>query len=205
MLEKILDTSPFKKEVSPWKLTFAIGVGLIILFLVAGLSVGIYRANMAGNSLFSNEAPPPVKDWVAEHSETVAFQPGQSITGFSVNTPGAPARVRVDITAASPVTVAYFDSRFDDQVRENPRTVMMEGHSACLRSGVLRATVECELPAAGSYTLLILDERTLQSTLIAGAGAAIFGVKGPAEQAMTRNDVSLSLSSYRCVKNCRSY
>jgi len=185
---------------------FAVAGGLVLLFLASVAAIGIYNANMAGNEAFSNSRPPspPVMGWASDHSESKALEPGQYVYGFQVQTQSTPAKLRIDIQASSPVTVAYYNSAYEDYVLENPAKNLGITDTECLSRGVLRNSIECELPARGSYKLLILDERTMQSSVIAGIGAAL-GIKGPAEQALTRNDVSLSLSSYRCVQNCRTY
>lgn len=210
-------SSPAKKRpLVRWP--FAVAGSLALLFLVITLVVpapsadeAFHKANKqvedaqkraVAEALEKARASMPVMGWASEHSESKALAPGQSVYGFQVQTQSSPAKLRIDIQATSPVTVAYYNSAYEDYVLENPAKNLGITDTECLSRGVLRNSIECELPASGSYKLLILDERTMQSSLVAGAAAAL-GIKGPAEQAMTRNDVSLSLSSYRCVQNCR--
>jgi hypothetical protein len=199
---------------------FAVAGGLTLLFLVITLIAptpsrdeALRKANKqvedaqkraVAEALEKARASMPVMAWASEHSESKALAPGEYVYGFQVQTESSPAKLRIDIQAVSPVTVAYYNSAYEDYVLENPATNLGTTDTECVSRGVLRNSIECELPASGSYKLLILDERTMQSSVIAGAAAAL-GIKGPAEQALKRNDVSLSLSSYRCVKNCRSY
>ncbi len=155
-----------------------------------------------GNSADAATPPPaPVMGWATAKNDTFVLDPGAGITGYNVPGDTAKFKPKVVIHATSPVTIAYVPTSFRSSV-EKPSTQSMPVFH-CLQSHVLNTTLQCDLePWGEGYVLWIHDERTVGQELGAGILGGL-GIKGPAEQAVARNDVSVEYSLYGCIQNCR--
>lgn len=188
-----------------------IGVLAIIVF-VAAVAYQAGKTPVSQSSLAPTPVAvldPPVWDWTSVHTETIAFQPGDGRMGNEVaqmQAGFAPLqRKRVVIASKSPVTVAYFPAGYRQTFINNPSTISQMQVFSCLNQHVLRATIDCTLDTTNtSYLLMIRDERTASQAFGAGVMSAI-GFKKPLEDATLRNDVSIDVQEYRCVRNCTQY
>ncbi len=141
----------------------------------------------------------PKHEWKLRTSETFVIGQGAGMVGYETNG-GKP--VRVVVSAKSPVSIGFFPARWrgNSNALSNAASVRANFYqAACGRRSMLATTVECVLPE--KETLAILDERNEATALTAGVGIAL-GVRGLAEQAAMRNDVTLQIYDYVCVRNC---
>lgn len=102
---------PNKRSLVRWP--FAIAGALALLFVAVAIVAGSSSSEdpflkmnremeaaekrAVANGLEKYRASLPVMGWIADHSESKAFAPGQYVYGFQVQTQSLPAKVRVDM------------------------------------------------------------------------------------------------------------
>ncbi len=175
-------------------------IALLVIF-VAVLAVLVYQQR--GSKLVGAPVPTPIQQpvwqWTQIGRETLVFQPGEGRVGYDI--PQGDSRPRkIVISARSPLQLSYIPTEFRQQMIADPQGTLKLAIFTCLQQHVLQTEYRCNIPNGG-YSLVLRDERTLGDALGAGFAAAL-GLKGPANQQLIRNDVSIQTLVWECVRNC---
>lgn len=148
--------------------------------------------------------PDPVWEWTSVKKESFVVAPGAGLTGYGVPQNSSVQR-KIIVEAKLPIFAAYFPQSANQTVISNPTEALKYPLWHCINQHVLNTTIECPLDTSTEgYLLLLKDERTAAQALSAGLLGG-FGVKKPLEDATARNDVSIEILEYRCVRNCTEY
>jgi hypothetical protein len=197
------------------KVALGFGVFVVLVLVIAGLiGWNMYLTSQSHQTVAVASTPavvpdqpapppppPPVMDWKEIKNDGFVINPGTFVVS-PATIPGTPPP-RIEITAVSPVSVAYFPTVFRDTILNNWQSAQNFKIYRCVQHRVLHATLVCDLPPSTSgFSLWIRDERTAGSAIVGGLLGGL-GFKAPAEQQMVRNDVTIKYSVYTCVDNCR--
>jgi hypothetical protein len=142
----------------------------------------------------------PVWEWTLVKTDTMVLPAGAGVVGYDIPQ-GYATPQKVVLSAKAPITAAYISAEYRQAMVSNPLETRKLQIFHCLQQQILQTTLQCRLPADSGYALVVYDERTAGQALVAGLGAAV-GIKGPAEQALAKNDVTIQVYRWQCVRNC---
>lgn len=148
--------------------------------------------------------PAPVMGWSQIADDTFVLNAGAALTGYYVPKGVPIGSFSLTIQTTAPVMLAYVPEQYRETVMD-PASLSAAPNVAmffCTQGNVLHTTLRCALDTSEhGYFLWMRDQRTSSGAVDSGI-AAIFGVKGPAEQHSIRNDVHVTYSIYTCLANC---
>jgi hypothetical protein len=156
----------------------------------------------------------PVYDWQIRVQETRVLDPGASRFGWasrSVQQIGPPTtngvgRVKVHIRSTVPVDAGFAPASWSDDFASGKAPVSSNlDKFESLQRNILEADLLLDVPPNSFDRMLVVQDTRDTSNghaFVTGIAAAL-GSKGQLDELTARNDVTITIYDYKCVKNCR--